>query len=97
MAGASEWAEVSALPGILLTHANELEPKALGGEDGMVPGPVRNNMCFVVTSLSRRRWATRESCEELYCVRRHKEDWVKDQQLDVVGDRTSTSTMRVNQ
>lgn len=55
------------------------------------------NPRFVVTNLSRQRWATRQLYEKLYCARGDMENRIKEQQLDLFADRTSTSLMRSNQ
>ena len=41
----------------------------MAGKAESLPEPTRNNMPFVVTSLSKRRWGTQESYEDLCCVR----------------------------
>ena len=55
------------------------------------------NPRFVVTSLSREALAGRQLYEELYCARGEMENRIKEQQLDLFADRTSTATMRANQ
>ena len=40
---------------------------------------------------------TRELYEDLYCARGEMENGIKEQQLDLFADRTSTATMRANQ
>ena len=68
------------------------------GKAEWLPGPARNNnVRFVVTSLSKRRWGTRELYEDLYCARGEMENRIKEQQLDLFADRTSTATLRANQ
>ena len=68
------------------------------GKAEWLPGEARNNnVRFVVTSLSKRRWGTRQLYEELYCARGDMENRIKEQQLDLFADRTSTATMRANQ
>ena len=62
-----------------------------------LPGPRGANPRFVVTSLTRKRIATRELYEELYCARGNMENRIKECQLDLFADRTSTATMRANQ
>jgi hypothetical protein len=57
----------------------------------------KENPRFVVTSLSRSRWATRRLYEELYCARGEMENRIKEQQLYLFADRTSAATMRANQ
>jgi hypothetical protein len=56
-----------------------------------------SNPRFVVTSLSKRAYGTRQLYEDLYCARGDMENRIKEQQLDLFADRTSTETMRANQ
>jgi Txe/YoeB family toxin of Txe-Axe toxin-antitoxin module len=55
------------------------------------------NPRFVVTSLSRSRYLMREVYEDLYCLRGDMENRIKEQQLYLFADRTSSATMRANQ
>ncbi len=55
------------------------------------------NPRFVVTSLGPEPFAARELYEQLYCQRGEMENRIKEQQLDLFADRTSSSTMRANQ
>jgi len=55
------------------------------------------NPRFIVTSLSPEQWVARELYEQLYCQRGEMENRIKEQQLDLFADRTSSSTMRANQ
>jgi hypothetical protein len=55
------------------------------------------NPRFAVTSLSRAKIPTRELYEKLYCARGDMENRIKEQQLDLFADRTSTALMRSNQ
>ena len=55
------------------------------------------NPRFVVTSLSKKACGTRALYEELYCARGDMENRIKEQQLDLFADRTSSETMRANQ
>jgi hypothetical protein len=55
------------------------------------------NPRFIVTSLSPEEWASRQLYERLYCQRGEMENRIKEQQLDLFADRTSSSTMRANQ
>ena len=57
----------------------------------------KDNPRFVVTSLSPKEWGKRALYEELYCARGDMENRIKEQQLDMFADRTSTGTMRGNQ
>jgi hypothetical protein len=55
------------------------------------------NPRFVVTSLSPVQADARTLYEDLYCARGDRENRIKEQQLDLFADRTSTQTMRANQ
>jgi hypothetical protein len=55
------------------------------------------NPRFVVTSLSAEKWPARALYEELYCARGDMENRIKEQQLALFADRTSTQEMRSNQ
>ena len=55
------------------------------------------NPRFVVTNLLPRKASARRLYEKLYCARGDMENRIKEQQLDLFADRTSTHTMRANQ
>ena len=55
------------------------------------------NPRFVVTSLSRAECKARYLYEKVYCARGDMENRIKECQLDLYADRTSTATMRANQ
>ena len=55
------------------------------------------NPRFVVTSLHAEDWAPKPLYEQLYCARGEMENRIKECQLDLFADRTSTRTMRANQ
>jgi hypothetical protein len=55
------------------------------------------NPRFVVTSLSHERADGRALYEDLYCARGEMENRIKECQLDLFADRTSTATMPANQ
>ncbi len=55
------------------------------------------NPRFVVTNLSPRRASAKRLYEKLYCARGEMENRIKEQQLGLFADRTSTATMRANQ
>ncbi len=56
------------------------------------------NPRFIVTSLSQEQVATQELYEKVYCARGEcPENRIKEQQLDLFADRTSTSKMWSNQ
>jgi len=55
------------------------------------------NPRFVVTSLTSREVAAQYLYERIYCARGEMENRIKECQLDLFADRTSTATMRANQ
>ena len=59
--------------------------------------PAGANPRFIVTSLSPAQWEARSLYEELYCARGDMENRIKEQQLDLFADRTSSAAMRANQ
>jgi hypothetical protein len=59
--------------------------------------PSKTNPRFVVTNLPKHRAGARRLYEDLYCVRGEMENRIKEQQLGLFADRTSTATMRANQ
>ena len=59
--------------------------------------PAGANPRFIVTSLSAAQWQARALYEDLYCARGEMENRIKEQQLDLFADRTSTATMKANQ
>ena len=56
-----------------------------------------SNPRFVVTSLTCSEFEAQELYEKLYCARGEMENRIKEQQLDLFADRTSTSELRSNQ
>jgi len=59
--------------------------------------PNKANPRFVVTNLSAREAGAKRLYERLYCARGDMENRIKEQQLGLFADRTSTATMRANQ
>jgi hypothetical protein len=55
------------------------------------------NPRFVVTNLPPHRAGAKRLYEKRYCARGEMENRIKEQQLDLFADRTSTGTMRANQ
>jgi len=55
------------------------------------------NPRFVVTSLTRDECKAKHLYEKVYCARGDMENRIKECQLDLYADRTSTATMRANQ
>jgi hypothetical protein len=59
--------------------------------------PAGANPRFIVTSLPPEQWDARALYEDFYCARGDMENRIKEQQLDLFADRTSTATMKANQ
>jgi hypothetical protein len=59
--------------------------------------PAGANPRFIVTSLQPEQWDARTLYEDFYCARGDMENRIKEQQLDLFADRTSTATMKANQ
>ena len=57
----------------------------------------KENPRFVVTSISKAEMNARTLYEEEYCARGDMENRIKEQQLGLFADRTSTATMKANQ
>ena len=67
------------------------------GKAEWLPGLRGENPRFVVTSLPARTLGAQALYEDLYCARGDMENRIKEQQLWLFADRTSTATMRANQ
>lgn len=59
--------------------------------------PGKANSRFIVTNVPRKRFGARALYEDLYCERGEMENRIKEQQLCLFADRTSSATMRANQ
>lgn len=70
------------------------ERRVIGKAEHMEKGA---NPRFVVTTLPPERMDARTVYERFYCARGDMENRIKEQQLDMFADRTSTGTMRGNQ
>ncbi|MGL1562909.1 transposase, partial [Vibrio parahaemolyticus] len=57
----------------------------------------KTNPRFVVTTLAVGDWPDKALYEDLYCARGEMENRIKECQLDLFADRTSTATLRSNQ
>ena len=55
------------------------------------------NPRFIVTSLPSEKWSAKELYEKLYCARGEMENRIKEQQLCLFADRTSTHHLSSNQ
>jgi hypothetical protein len=70
------------------------ERRVIGKAEHLCKGA---NPRFVVTSLSKERTDARTLYEDRYCARGEMENRIKEQQLYLFADRTSTHAMRSNQ
>jgi hypothetical protein len=70
------------------------ERRVIGKAEHLAKG---ENPRFVVTTLSPEEWDARSLYEDLYCARGDMENRIKEQQLALFADRTSTHEMRSNQ
>jgi hypothetical protein len=70
------------------------ERRVIGKAEHLSKG---ENPRFVVTTLSAEDWGARRLYEDLYCARGDMENRIKEQQLALFADRTSTHEMRSNQ
>jgi hypothetical protein len=70
------------------------ERRVIGKAEYLAKG---ENPRFVVTSLATKDLEARALYEELYCARGDMENRIKEQQLALFADRTSTHAMRSNQ
>jgi hypothetical protein len=68
--------------------------RVVGKAEYLPKGP---NPRFVVTSLAAAEWEARPLYEDVYCARGEMENRIKEQQLMLFADRTSTATLRANQ
>jgi hypothetical protein len=70
------------------------ERTVVGKAEWLAKGP---NPRFVVTNLPDDYASAQDLYEKLYCARGDMENRIKEQQLDLFADRTSTGTLRANQ
>jgi len=70
-------------------------PRRVVGKAEQLPG--RSNPRFVVTSLSQEEYDARALYEDMYCARGEMENRIKEKQLMLFADRTSSAKMRANQ
>jgi Transposase DDE domain group 1 len=70
------------------------ERRVVGKAEHLEKGP---NPRFVVTSISADEMEARACYEDFYCARGDMENRIKEQQLALFADRTSTALMRSNQ
>jgi len=70
------------------------ERRVIGKAEHLAKG---ENPRFIVTSLDPSSWDARALYEDLYCARGDMENRIKEQQLALFADRTSSHEMRSNQ
>lgn len=68
--------------------------RVVGKAEWTQQGP---NPRFVITNLPPQEMTAQVLYEQLYCARGDMENRIKEQQLDLYADRTSTATLRANQ
>jgi hypothetical protein len=99
--GKAEWMTPSAAEADDTTQRRKKRKKVRKKKAAAAPPaialPGRANPRFVVTSLSAKECAGRPLYEKRYCARGEMENRIKECQLDLFADRTSTRTMRANQ
>ncbi len=70
------------------------ERRVVGKAESLAKG---ENPRFIVTSLAPEEWEARVLYEALYCARGEMENRIKEQQLQLFADRTSTHALDSNQ
>ena len=75
-------------------HTWSRSRRVIGKAEHLVKG---RNPRFIVTSLPKRQLSAAHIYERIYCARGEMENRIKEQQLALFADRTSTGTMRGNQ
>ena len=96
--GKAEWMIPSAAESESTTKPRRKNKKSVVvGDIDLATLEGRANPRFVVTSLPANQHQARALYEKLYCARGEMENRIKECQLDLFADRTSTHTMRANQ
>jgi hypothetical protein len=97
--GKAEWMIPSAAE-----SESTMKPRRKKNKKSVIVGDIdlatlegRANPRFVVTSLQANQHQARALYEKLYCARGETENRIKECQLDMFADKTSTHTMRANQ
>ena len=85
------------LRGLRLPDAEQLEPVAARGRQGRAPGQGSQPAFRGDVAVCRAVREARPLYEEDYCARGDMENRIKEQQLMLFADRTSTATLRANQ
>jgi hypothetical protein len=96
--GKAEWMIPSAVESETKPRRKTKNKKSImAGDIDLATLEGRANPRFVVTSLPADQHQARDLYEKLYCARGEMENRIKECQLDLFADRTSTHTMRANQ
>ena len=96
--GKAEWMVPSTAESESATKPRRKNKKSIKvGDIDLATLEGRANPRFVVTSLPADQHQARALYEKLYCARGEMENRIKECQLDLFADRTSTGTMRANQ
>ena len=96
--GKAEWMIPSAAESESTTKPRRKNKKSvMVGDIDLATLEGRANPRFVVTSLPANQHQAGALYEKLYCARGEMENRIKECQLDLFADRTSTHTMRANQ
>jgi Transposase DDE domain group 1 len=95
--GKAEWMIPSTAESESATKPRRKKKSIKVGDIDLATLEGRANPRFVVTSLPAERHQARALYEKLYCARGEMENRIKECQLDLFADRTSTGTMRANQ
>lgn len=98
--GKAEWMMPSAAESESTTkprRKTKAKKSIMAGDIDLATLEGRANPRFVVTSLKPDQHQARELYEKLYCARGEMENRIKECQLDLFADRTSSHTMRANQ
>jgi len=95
--GKAEWMNPSIAESESATKPRRNKKSIRVGDIDLATLEGRANPRFVVTSLQGDQHHARPLYEKLYCARGEMENRIKECQLDLFADRTSTRTMRANQ
>src|SRR3982075_2780137 len=95
--GKAEWMIPSTAESESATKPRRKKKSIRVGDIDLATLEGRANTRFVATSLQADQYQPRALYEKLYCARGEMENRIKECQLDLFADRTSTRTMRANQ
>ena len=95
--GKAEWMIPSVAESESATKPRRKKKSIMAGDIDLAMLEGRANPRFVVTSLRADQHQARALYEKLYCARGEMENRIKECQLDLFADRTSTRSIRANQ